>query len=191
MREFKEEIQNNAAILHRKCARTNFETRLEGDSDISLIRQLREIGKKWGTIANILSQIHDEDSSTEAWTPTRVYSHLISSMTATASRAREVGFDTRDYAHLHNPGDAVERSTAGRKRVKNSTNATELAANVRDAGILEQQREELLTPEVTQQLMSAVAVVDRNFWSLVADELERRTARYYAPHELAEQFHEI
>jgi hypothetical protein len=56
---------------------------------------------------------------------------------------------------------------------------------------VKEQREELQTSGMTTQLMAAVAVVDRNFWTLVADELERRTARYYAPEELALRFHKV
>jgi hypothetical protein len=58
VRELKEEILNNSAILHRKFGSTNAETHLEEDPEISLIKQLREEGKKWATIANVLNQMH-------------------------------------------------------------------------------------------------------------------------------------
>jgi hypothetical protein len=189
-RELKQKVLDDCAILHSRHECANAEERRKEDPEISLIEQLREKGTKWATIANILNQTHNKNDMTETWTPTQVYSRFMSSTTATASTAKEIGFDTKDYAYLYGPGDA-ERSQAGRKRVKNCANATELAANVRSPGEVEEQREELQTSEMTTQLMGAVAVVDRNFWTLVADELERRTARYYAPEELALRFHEV
>lgn len=44
---------------------------------------------------------------------------------------------------------------------------------------------------MTEVLMRAVAVVDAGFWALVADEVERRTARLYAPEELAGRYVEV
>jgi hypothetical protein len=175
-RELKQKVLDNCAILHPRHECANAEERREEDPETSLIKRLREKGTKWEIIANVLNQMHDKNDTTETWTPTHVYSRFMSSTTATASTAKEIGFDTKDYAYLHDSGDA-ERSQAGRKRVKNCANATELAANVRSPGEVEEQREELQTSEMTTQLMAAVAVVDRNFWTLVADELEKRTAR--------------
>jgi predicted RNase H-like nuclease (RuvC/YqgF family) len=189
-RELKQKILDDCAILHPRHECANAEERREEYPETSLIRQLREKGTKWEIIANILNQMRDKNDMTEAWTPTQVYSRFMSSTTATASTAKEIGFDTKDYVYLHDPGDA-ERSQAGRKRVRNCANATELAANVRSPGEVNEQREELQTSEMTTQLVAAVAVVDRNFWTLVADELERRTARYYAPEELALRFHKV
>jgi hypothetical protein len=189
-RELKQRITDDCAILHPRHECTSAEERRKEDPEISLIKQLREKGTKWTKIANILNQMHDENDLTETWTPNRAYSHFMSSTTPTASTAKGIGFDTKDYGYLQDIDDA-ERSQAGRKRVKNCANATELAANVRSPGEVGEQREELQTSEMTKQLMGAVAVVDRNFWALVADELERKTARYYAPEELARRFHEV
>lgn len=185
--ELKEEIQNAAAILH---PRVNTASRVEEDTEASLIKQLREEGMNWTTIAAHLNHDLEESGTVGTWTPTSVYSRFVSSSTSTVHTTKEIGFDTRDYAHLRNSGD-TERSHAGRKRVKNYNSAKELAGNVRKQVDSEEQYLELQTLEMTEILMRAVAVVDRGFWAAVADEVERRSGKYYAPGELAERFHEV
>jgi hypothetical protein len=39
--------------------------------------------------------------------------------------------------------------------------------------------------------MEAVAKVERNFWKIVADEMERATTKLYEPDELASRYHAI
>lgn len=50
---------------------------------------------------------------------------------------------------------------------------------------------DLETAEKTDQLMDAVAKVERNFWTLVADEMERATTKLYPAARLADRYHEI
>jgi hypothetical protein len=50
---------------------------------------------------------------------------------------------------------------------------------------------ELRSPVMTEVLMRAMAIVDAGFWALVADEVERRTARLYATEELAGRYFEV
>jgi hypothetical protein len=81
-------------------------------------------------------------------------------------------------------------SKAGKKRVKNYDNAKELEANVRKQ-VSEDGQEDLKTSEKTELLMEAVAKVERNFWVLVADEMERSTTKLYPPQALASRYHSI
>jgi hypothetical protein len=108
-REFKQKILDDCAILHPRHECVNAEERREEDSEILLIKQLREKGTKWEIIANVLNQMRDKSDMTDTWTPTHVYSRFMSSTTATASTAKEIGFDTKDYAYLH---DLATRSVA-------------------------------------------------------------------------------
>jgi hypothetical protein len=39
--------------------------------------------------------------------------------------------------------------------------------------------------------MEAVAKIERNFWKLVADEMERATTKLYDPNTLASRYHAI
>lgn len=188
-RELKEEIQNTTATLHPRVSDIPT-SRIEKDPDATLIQQLREEGMNWATIAAHLNHGLEESSDIGTWTPTSVYSRFVSSSTSTVRTTNEIGFDTKDYAHLRNPGDG-ERSRVARKRVKDYNSAKELAGNVRKQVDSEEQYAELQTPEMTEILMRAVAVVDLGFWVAVADEVERRSGKYFAPGELAERFHEV
>lgn len=151
-----------------------------------------------------------------------VYSRFILSSAATATPAREIGFEPRDYAHLRNAGSGREGSSkAGKKRIKDFQNATELSANIRKPVLLadadgahvqsrvdEQgkgkgknseekrrkgERDEIVRVDenLVEVLMRAVAKVDRNFWVFVADEVEREGGKYIEPKELEKVFHEI
>jgi hypothetical protein len=87
-RELKQKVLDDCAILHSRYECANAEERRKEDPETSLIKQLREKGTKWATIANILNQTHNKNDMTETWTPTQVYSRFMSSTTATASTAK-------------------------------------------------------------------------------------------------------
>jgi hypothetical protein len=98
----------------------------------TLITTLRAQGQSW---VDITAQLNSRCSSTNEvplWTEATVYSRFILVATASATPAREVGFEPPDYAHLRNAGgDKEGTSKAGKKRVKDFQNATELSANIR------------------------------------------------------------
>jgi hypothetical protein len=196
-RDIKAEIENNISVL--KPPQIQKSTRLEfaKDPENVLIKTLREEQKMgWKDIANFLNQERRNRDEVADFTPSAVYSRFIMSATQIATSIGEIGFDPKDYAHLRNPnqynnGEGTGMvSKAGKKRVKNFDNAKELEANVRKL-IKEEEKVELETLEKTEQLMEAVAKVERNFWILVADEMERSTTRMYPPSALADRYHSI
>lgn len=98
----------------------------------TLIKTLRAEGKPWSEITTHLNESRVSNNDAPTWTEAGVYSRFILNASATATPAREVGFEPRDYAYLRNAGSGREgTSKAGKKRVKDFQNATELSANIR------------------------------------------------------------
>jgi hypothetical protein len=193
----KAEIVNNISVLKPLEKQTTTRHEVTKDPENALIKTLREEQKMdWKDISNFLNQERHNRNEAADFTPSAVYSRFIMSATQTATSIGEIGFDPKDYAHLRNPNQYTEGegtgtvSKAGKKRVKNYDNAKELDANVRKQ-IKEDGKAELETPGKTEQLMEAVAKVERNFWILVADEIERSTTRMYPPSALADRYHAI
>ncbi|KAI2481600.1 hypothetical protein Ptr902_07395 [Pyrenophora tritici-repentis] len=88
------------------------------------------------------------------------------------------------------PKAKVAVPRAGRKRVKNLENAIELKDNVRQPATAEE-LEELKGEARTQMLIEAVAKVERNFWTLVADEVDRVGGVKYEGKVLANRWFEL
>ena len=55
----------------------------------------------------------------------------------------------------------------------------------------ESHAERLREPEMTLQMMKTVDLVQRNFWTFVADELERATGELFNVQTLEERFREL
>ncbi|KAJ4315244.1 hypothetical protein N0V94_006062 [Neodidymelliopsis sp. IMI 364377] len=98
----------------------------------TLITTLRAQGQAWVNITAKLNSRCNSMNEVPLWTEAAVYSRFLLVATVTATPAREVGFEPLDYAHLRNAGSGKEgTSKAGKKRVKDFQNATELSANIR------------------------------------------------------------
>ena len=192
-RTIKAIIKNNVAILKPQDAAAK---RLpESDPEDQIIKDLRDNQTMpWGEIADFLNQERRNRDEAATFTASSVYSRYVCTAPRIATSVGEIGFDPRDYRHLRNPNQytSIEgtgmTSKAGKKRVKNYENAKELEVNMRKKI---EATAELETSEKTEQLMQAVAKVERNFWQLVADEMERATTRYYPSKALADRYHAI
>jgi signal recognition particle subunit SEC65 len=196
-RATKAEIENNISVLKPLEKQTNTRCQVTEDPDNVLIKTLHEEQEMgWKDIANFLNQERRSRNEAANFNPSSVYSRFVMSATHLATSVGEIGFDTKDYMHLRNPNQYTNGkgtgtvSKAGKKRVKNYESAKELEANVRKQ-IKEEEKVELETPEKTEQLMKAVAKVERNFWIFVADEMERSTTRMYSPSVLADRYHAV
>jgi hypothetical protein len=124
-RALKDAAQQNIAILPRDPSPPLSPPPASLDTPILA---LREQGASWADITRQLNATLD----TPTWTEAAVYARYILYSSAAASPAREIGFVPSDYQHLKGTGWKSDQiSKAGKKRVKDFQNATELSANVR------------------------------------------------------------
>jgi ribosomal protein L18E len=195
-RAIKAEIENNISVL-KPQDKNNGNKHVEDDPENQLIKTLRqEQSMSWNDIANYLNQERRNRGEAASFTDAAVYSRFVRNAPRIAAAVGEVGFDPKDYMHLRNPNQHTSGegtgmiSKAGKKRVKNYDNAKELEANMRKQ-IKVDENSELETAEKTEQLMQAVAKVERNFWKFVADEMERSTTKLYPVNALASRYHAI
>ncbi|KAF1850490.1 uncharacterized protein K460DRAFT_272058 [Cucurbitaria berberidis CBS 394.84] len=196
-RAIKVEIENNISVLQPQDKKTSKRRFVQEDPENQLIKTLRtDQHKTWNEIAEYLNKERRNVGEAADFTDVAVYSRFVRNTPPIAATVGEIGFDPKDYMHLRYPnqnmyGDKTGMiSKAGKKRVKNYDNATELKANMRQQ-VTPDEHGDLETAEKTEQLMDAVAKVERNFWILVADEMERATTRLYQPDELASRYHAI
>jgi hypothetical protein len=196
-RAIKGEIENNISVLQPQDKKTSVRRHTEDDPENQLITSLRQSQQmSWGEIAARLNQERRDRQEPADFTEQKVYARFVQNVPRLATAVNEIGFDPKDYMHLRQPAQSSSSngrasiSNAGKKRVKNYDNATELKANVRP-WVAEEEQAELETAERSEQLMEAVAKVERNFWTMVADEMERATTRLYQPDALASRYHAI
>ncbi|KAH6629414.1 hypothetical protein C7974DRAFT_394428 [Boeremia exigua] len=129
-RELKASVLQNSSIMQSAPASSN--ERAPTSFEDTLITTLRAEGGSWSEITAQLNERRVSNDEAPTWTEAAVYARIILNNSATATPAREVGFEPRDYAHLRNAGNGREgTSKAGKKRVKDFQNATELSANIR------------------------------------------------------------
>ena len=196
-RAIKESINKNISVLQPPDKITNTRPSIEDEPENKIIKDLRdEQNMSWGDIANFLNQERRNRGEAANLTAPAVYSRYVRSAPKIAVPINELGFDPKDYQHLRNPNQYTNVtgtgmiSKAGKKRVKNYDNAKELETNMRKP-VAEDEYADLETADKTEQLMEAVAKVERNFWTLVADELERTTTKLYPAGRLAGRYHAI
>ncbi|KAF2846586.1 hypothetical protein T440DRAFT_471669 [Plenodomus tracheiphilus IPT5] len=197
-RAIKREIENNISVLQTQANKTTTRHIPQEDPENVLIKTLRDDQKmKWSDIAKQLNDDRRERGEPADFTDQKVYCRYIQTIARIAIPVREIGFDPRDYIHLRNSDKSIEGglifgsvSKNAKKRLKNPLNPTELKVNLRQV-VNKEEAAELKTPEKTEQLMRAVEKVERNFWVLVADEMERATTKLYDPDTLADRYHAI
>ncbi|KAL1796019.1 hypothetical protein ACET3X_006243 [Alternaria dauci] len=197
-RVIKSEIEKNVSILTPEEKKTNTQRNDGEDPENVIIKSLRQEQKlSWNEIANYLNQERLSKGEAAIFTDAAVYSRFVRNAPRVATSVSEIGFDPKDYMHLRHPNQYTEAqgtgtvSKAGKKRIKNYDNATELKANIRQPVTIEPHDNDLEGEEKTEQLMKAVAKCERNFWKYVADEMERATTKMYDPDELARRYHAI
>lgn len=135
-RELKAIVLDNVAIF-RPTHGSSSERTAPPASEDTLIATLRAQGNSWADITIHLNSLLISINQKPVWTKAAVYSRFILYDSEAATPAREVGFEPRDYAHIKNVGTGrVESSKAGKKRVKDFHNATELSANIRNPAIV-------------------------------------------------------
>ncbi|KAI4909812.1 hypothetical protein J4E85_011488 [Alternaria conjuncta] len=194
----KAEVENNISVLMPQDKKTSTRPSVEEDPENILIKTLRQDQKLlWSEIASHLNQERLSKGEPATFTDAAVYSRFVRNAPRIATSVGEIGFDPKDYMHLRNPNQYSNAegtgvlSKAGKKRIKDFNNATELKDNLRHAVPSEVHENDLETPQMTEQLMDAVAKCERNFWKYVADELERATAKMYDAEKLSERYHAI
>ncbi|KAI4621519.1 hypothetical protein J4E80_003889 [Alternaria sp. BMP 0032] len=194
----KAEVENNISVLMPQDKKTSTRPSVEEDPENILIKTLRQDQKLlWSEIASHLNKERLSKGEPATFTDAAVYSRFVRNAPRIATSVGEIGFDPKDYMHLRNPNQYSNAegtgvlSKAGKKRIKDFNNATELKDNLRHAVPSEVHENDLETPQMTEQLMDAVAKCERNFWKYVADELERATAKMYDAEKLSERYHAI
>lgn len=197
-RAIKSEIENNISVLMSQDKKTSTRRNDKEDPENIIIKTLRQEQKlTWNEIANYLNQERLNKGEAATFTDAAVYSRFVRNAPRIATSVGEIGSDPRDYMHLRHPNQYTQAegtggiSKAGKKRVKNYDNATELKANIRQLVATEVRDNGLEDAEKTEQLMEAVAKCERNFWKYVADEMERATTKMYDPEVLASRYHAI
>lgn len=192
-RDIKDQIEMNISLLQPRKDITSKRPEPEADPDEQLIKELRyEQNMSWAEIAERLNEERRERGEAATFTSTSVYSRFVRLSTTTATPIGEIGFHGKDYEHLVQASLSANATpnAKGKKRVKNFDNPKELDANMRHE-VKGKEKEDLETPERSEQLMQAVAKVERNSWLLVADEMERSTTKLYSPAALADRYHAI
>ena len=196
-RALKADIEKSITILESPVKKTSVKDNDDEHLENKLIQELRHNQQmSWADTASRLNQKRRKRSEAVNLTETAVYSRFVRSSPVVVTPIREIGFDSRDYIHLRHPNQHTQAegtgttSRAGKKRVKNYDNATELRDNVRSK-VSADEHKELESVKRTEQLMEAVARVERNFWVFVADEMERATTKMYQPEELARRYHAV
>lgn len=191
----KAQISSNLTTYQLQDPKQPTKHHTEDDREKQVIQTLRQDQHmKFASIANLLNHERRQRGEPAEWTEPAVYSCFVRNVPKIPTAVCEIGFDPRDYMHLRNPSQSAGAdgggtvSKAGRKRVRNYENATELKGNVR---VKLEHDGELEMGVRSEQLVLAVARVERNFWVLVAEEMERVTTRLYEPEVLASWYHSI
>lgn len=180
------------------------------DPEVTLIKTMRnKYSKSWAEVVTSLNLARVKRSEEPNWTTSSAYSAYILATPLTATPAAEIGFTPKDYMHLRYPNEAGDPasvihsssanpigltggvSRAAKKRVKDWNNIKELETNVRKTVSKEEEKEELKKQEMQVLLRDAKQRVQRNFWVLVADEMERKGARLYSAEGLAKKWKEM
>jgi hypothetical protein len=196
-RTTKRDLKTDISVLLPQDQKNSICRDSRKDAESTMIKSLRLDKKvKWGKIVDYLNQSRRDKGQAATFTKTKIYGRFVRHTTRTAVPMGEIGFDAKDYVHLREPsrysedGREVEIGKVGKKRIRNYENASELKTNMRlPVGV--DARADLTGGERTEQLMEAVAKVERNFWKLVADEMERATTKLYRPEDLASRYHDI
>lgn len=196
-RDVKAGIEDNASILKHQDEKAAFRRHAQNDPESELIKVLRQDKHmKWKDITEFLNQECWKRGEAANFTDEAVYSRFVRNTPIIATAVSEIGFDPRDYVHLRHLNQNARADgigtigKAGKKRVKHYNNATELKPNMRKP-LDSHENCDLDTIETTEQLMNAVAKVERNIWIIVADELERMTTKMYQPNELSSRYHAV
>lgn len=192
-RDIKAEIEKNIAVLHPRDKAISKPKDNGLDPEDALINSLRNDQKLgWAEIAERLNNERRERDEAATFTSTSVYSRFVRLSAATPIPIGEMGFHPKDYVHLRQAMLSANGShtSKGKKRVRNYNDPKELEVNMRKP-VSEKEHDELETTERSEQLMQAVAKVERNFWVFVANEMERSTTRLYSPDALADRYHAI
>lgn len=189
---------------------TSAATKKHQDPEVALIKTLRnKHSKPWAEITTSPNNACLKRSEPLIWTSTSFYSAYVLATPLTAAPTAEMGLTPKDYMHLHYPNEAGDPasiihsgsanplgSTGGvskvaKKRVKDWSNIKELESNVRKTVGKEEEKDELKMFETGMLLCEAKERVERNFWVLVGDEMERRRARSYSAEGLERRWKEM
>lgn len=95
---------------------------------------------------------------------------------------------------INNPSGYQYGAGGGRKRVRDEEHAAkDLADNIRQpvSDSLTEQTDMLRQAAMTEHMMEAVATAKKDFWNVVANELEKTTGKLFDKKVLESRFHEI
>lgn len=197
-RDIKDQLQTSSRVL--KAKKGSGRKRVEDDPENVMILKLRTEHKMdWGAIANFLNEERLKRGEPQTMTQPAVYSRFVRNGPRIAASHGDAEFDPKDYMHLrhphHYPTTAFEKGA--NKRTRSDRNGEEnrvpreVMNNIRTRSNLANDAQELETAERTEMVVDAVAIVERNFWVFVADELERTTGKLYDPKAIESRFKEL
>ncbi|KAJ4289111.1 hypothetical protein N0V90_011453 [Kalmusia sp. IMI 367209] len=196
-RAIKFEVSKSLTILQPKTMRPR-NRQVEEDPENQAIKKMRQDdGMGWDAIASYLNEERLKRGEPAILTTAAVYSRFVRNAPRIAAAHGEIGFDPKDSniaGAVNNPSGYSYGAGGGRKRVRNDEKAAEdLANNLRQKcnPTLSEQAKMLEKVDVTEQLMAAVASVEKDFWGHVANALEKETGKWFDARALESRFHSI
>lgn len=203
-RALKAQIGTSLTILQPKKTRAS--RNVEDDPENQLIKTLRQDHNMgWDAIATYLNAERLKRGEPGGLTQPAVYSRFVRNGPRIAAALDEVGFDPKDYMHLRNPnrhpiapvaasaggGLGLGIGTAHKRNRASGNEEKELKGNTRQRRELSEQARELEQVDMTELLMGAVEKIERSFWEMVADELERSSGRFFDSKACESRFHAV
>ncbi|KAF2742111.1 hypothetical protein M011DRAFT_481989 [Sporormia fimetaria CBS 119925] len=174
----------------------NKRPRVEDNPLNYLVKTLRQHqGMSWDQICAIVNDQRPPGS--DIFTPAAAYSRFVRNAPILARASGEVGFDPKDYMHLRHPhhyptagflGNADSRLTQHMKRNPHGL-PKEMRGNVRSNKVDDESE---LESEVRQgMLKQAFQIAADNFWTVVADHMEKASGVLFTPEVLQRKYTEI
>ncbi|PSN71496.1 hypothetical protein BS50DRAFT_486621 [Corynespora cassiicola Philippines] len=195
-RATKADIESNLAILKPTKKASSGRKRVEDDEENHLIKKMRqEDHMEWGAIATYLNDERERRSEPATMTAAAVYSRFVRNGPRIAIANGEIGFDPQDYMHLRHPnrylsGKPVAANARPNKRGREEQ-AGQIKGNIRPKGNYKEDMAELSSVDKTELLLDAVSDIEKHFWAMVADQLEKSSGKLYDPMAIQARYHQI
>ncbi|KAF2193095.1 hypothetical protein K469DRAFT_552326 [Zopfia rhizophila CBS 207.26] len=202
-RALKAKLETSGTAL-KSAKKSVSRKKVEEDPENHIIKTLRtEHQMEWGAIANYLNEERIKRGEPPSMTQPAVYSRFVRNAPRIARANGEVGFDPKDYMYIRHPhhypfaaGGNISPFQAGPTPRRETPDPAEsfsvrrdfVTGNVRKKSKLATDCSELETAVKSNLLVEAVQTVDRNFWTFVADELERTSGKMYDPKALESRY---
>jgi hypothetical protein len=203
---FKKDLEASSSMFSTRFKKAPGRKLVEHDPENILIMELHvEHKMSWMAIANYLNEQRLERGEPATFTQAAVYSRYIRNSPRIAANQGIVDFDPKDYLYMRHPHNYPTYVTdehrtlpflgngkaSAKKRDRDAYEHSdgngddmdgipkEIRGNIRTSGNLAEQARELEKTEHTTKLVKAVALVQANLWTYVADEMERVTGKLF------------